>query len=89
MSEKKNKKAQEPEISFDSMLWSGIIIVIANAILGSVIKSYPQWLSNLLYVVGVASLVLYMIQVRFEKRTGQKEVDPSVVGKGKGKKKKK
>ena len=83
MADKKNKKEQEPDISFDSMLWMGIIIVIVNAILGNVIGKYPQWLSNVLYIVGVASLVVYMIQIRFEKRTGQKEVDPTVNPKGK------
>lgn len=80
-----NKKAQEPDISFDSMLWMGIIIVIVNAILGAVIAAYPKWLSNLLYFVGIISLVVYMIQNRFEKRTGQKEIDPTVNPKGKKK----
>lgn len=87
MAKKKNKKPQEREISFVPLLWMGFIIVIANAVLNNLLPNYPSGLSTIVYVIGISAMVVYMIQVRFEKRTGQKEIDKSVVGKNKGKKK--
>lgn len=59
----KNTKKGKKEISMTPLMYMGFIIVCVTALLQR----------NILYLVGVLALVVYMIQVAFEKRTGKRE----------------
>lgn len=69
----KNNKKEKKEITMTPLMYMGFIIVCVTALLQSFIPAFPTILSNILYIVGVLALVVYMIQVAFEKRTGKRE----------------
>ncbi len=70
---KGKKKEKEKRISLTPFLWIGFIIVIATALLQNIIPDFSEGLRNILYLLGVLSMVVYMIQIAFEKRTGKRE----------------
>ena len=70
---KGKKKEKENRISLTPFLWIGFIIVIATALLQNIIPDFSEGLRNILYLLGVLSMVVYMIQIAFEKRTGKRE----------------
>lgn len=69
------KKEAKKDISLTPLMYLGFIIVCVTALLQSLIPAFPQSLGNILYVIGVLALVVYMIQIAFEKRTGKSEAD--------------
>lgn len=69
------KKGAKKDISLTPLMYLGFIIVCVTALLQSLIPKFPQALGNILYVIGVLALVVYMIQIAFEKRTGKREAD--------------
>ena len=69
------KKDAKKDISLTPLMYLGFIIVCVTALLQSLIPKFPQALGNILYVIGVLALVVYMIQIAFEKRTGKREAD--------------
>ena len=69
----KNDKKAKKEITMTPLMYMGFIIVCVTALLQSFIPAFPAILSNILYIVGVLALVVYMIQIAFEKRTGKRE----------------
>lgn len=69
------KKEAKKDISLTPLMYLGFIIVCVTALLQSLIPEFPQALGNILYVIGVLALVVYMIQIAFEKRTGKREAD--------------
>lgn len=69
------KKEAKKDISMTPLMYLGFIIVCVTALLQSLIPEFPQALGNILYVIGVLALVVYMIQIAFEKRTGKREAD--------------
>ena len=46
-----------------------------TALLQSFIPNFPEGLRNILYIVGVLAMIVYMLQIAFEKRTGKREND--------------
>lgn len=84
----KNKKKQKTfNISLTPFLYIGFVIVLGTALLQNLIDNFPAGLRNILYLVGVLAMVVYMIQIAFEKRTGKRENDASQSeNKGKNKK---
>lgn len=92
-SQPKKKKREAKEISFSSLLTMGIIFILATYILGAVFPKIPTAVTNILYLIGILSLVVYMIQIAFEKRTGKAELSEDEIkamkkgqkGKSKGK----
>lgn len=77
MSKKKsNKKEQEKDfrkLTMIPLFLIGIVIIFATALLQSFVPDFPVSVRNILYFVGITSLVVYMIQIAFEKRTGKSE----------------
>ncbi|MDO4816112.1 MAG: hypothetical protein Q4A83_05855 [Bacillota bacterium] len=73
-SQPKKKKRQLKEISFTPLLIMGIIFILITLILGEVFPNIPSAVTNILYLIGILSLVVYMIQIAFEKRTGKAEL---------------
>ena len=69
----KNSKKAKKEITMTPLMYMGFIIVCVTALLQSFIPAFPAMLGNILYIIGVLALVVYMIQVAFEKRTGKRE----------------
>lgn len=69
----RNGKKAKKEVTMTPLMYMGFIIVCVTALLQSLIPAFPALLGNILYVVGVLALVVYMIQVAFEKRTGKRE----------------
>ena len=65
------KKEAKKDISMTPLMYLGFIIVCVTALLQSLIPKFPQALGNILYVIGVLALVVYMIQIAFEKRTAK------------------
>lgn len=71
---KKKKKKTMKEISMVPMLYLGIVLILLTLILGKVFPNMPSGISTILYLMGIIALVVYMIQVAFEKRTGKAEL---------------
>ena len=84
----KNKKKQKTfNISLTPFLYIGFVIVLGTALLQNLIDNFPAGLRNILYLVGVLAMVVYMIQIAFEKRTGKRENDvPAKENKSKNRK---
>lgn len=72
---KGRKKEKKLNFSFTPFLYIGFILVCATALLDSLIPGFPQIARNLMYIFGVMCMVVYMLQIAFEKRTGKKEND--------------
>lgn len=68
-------KSAKKDISLTPLMYLGFILICVTALLQSLIPAFPQALGNILYVIGVLALVVYMIQIAFEKRTGKREAD--------------
>lgn len=71
----KSGKGAKKDITLTPLMYLGFILVCVTALLQSLIPAFPQALGNILYVIGVLALVVYMIQIAFEKRTGKREAD--------------
>ena len=78
----KGNNNEKKKITLTPFLWIGFIIVIATALLQNFVPA-----GNILYMLGVLSMVVYMIQIAFEKRTGKRENDVPA-GKNSGKNRK-
>lgn len=76
----KPAKQQEKKITMVPFLYMGIIIIFVTALLQSLWKGCPEVLRNILYITGVLALIVYMMQVAFEKRTGKSEPDGETKG---------
>ena len=77
---KKNSKKKEQEkdirkLTMVHLFVLGIVVIFATALLQSFLPNFPALVRNILYFVGIAALVVYMIQIAFEKRTGKSESD--------------
>jgi mannose/fructose/N-acetylgalactosamine-specific phosphotransferase system component IIC len=72
---KGKKKEKKLNFSLTPFLYIGFVIVCVTALLQSFIPNFPEGLRNILYIVGVLAMVLYMLQIAFEKRTGKREND--------------
>ena len=75
---KKNSKKKEKEqdirkLTMVPLFVMGIVIIFATALIQSLVPDFSASLRNILYFVGIAALVVYMIQICFEKRTGKSE----------------
>ncbi len=75
---KKNSKKKEQEkdirkLTMVPLFVLGIVVIFATALLQSFFPNFPELVRNILYFVGIAALVVYMIQIAFEKRTGKSE----------------
>ena len=75
---KKNSKKKEQEkdirkLTMVPLFVLGIVVIFATALLQSFLPNFPALVRNILYFVGIAALVVYMIQIAFEKRTGKSE----------------
>lgn len=70
---KKNEK--KLNFSLTPFLYIGFVIVCVTALLQSFIPNFPEGLRNILYIVGVLAMIVYMLQIAFEKRTGKREND--------------
>lgn len=68
------KKKQLKEISMVPLLYLGIIFILLTLILGMIFPNMPSGISTVLYLIGVVALLVYMLQVAFEKRTGKAEL---------------
>lgn len=80
----KERKQRNTNISFTPFLYIGFILVCATALLDSFIPGFPGIVRNLLYVFGVMFMVVYMLQIASEKRTGKRENDvPATKNSGK------
>lgn len=77
---KKTKKQEEKKLTMVPFLYMGIILIFATALLQSFWAGFPEGLRNILYVTGVIALVVYMMQIAFEKRTGKSEPDGETKG---------
>lgn len=77
---KKNQKTEEKKITMVPFLYMGIILIFITAILQKYWAGFPEGLRNLLYLFGVIALVVYMMQIAFEKRTGKSEPDEEPKG---------
>ena len=77
---KKSKKEEEKKISFQPFLYMGVILVLVTALLQNVWQGFPEGLRNILYIIGVIALIVYMMQIAFEKRTGKSEPDEDTRG---------
>ena len=51
----------------------GFLFIFGTAIVQALFPSFPASVRNILYLFGVISFVVYMIQIAFEKRTGKSE----------------
>ncbi len=72
---KGKKKEKKLNFSLTPFLYIGFVIVCVTALLQSFIPNFPEGLRNILYIVGVLAMVVYMLQIAFEKRTGKREND--------------
>ena len=72
---KGKKKERKMNFSFTPFLYGGFIVVCVTALLQSFIPNFPEGLRNILYIVGVLAMVVYMLQIALEKRTGKREND--------------
>ena len=72
---KGKKKEKIRNFSLTPFLYIGFVIVSVTALLQSFIPNFPEGLRNILYIVGVLAMVVYMLQIAFEKRTGKREND--------------
>ena len=72
---KGNKKERKMNFSLTPFLYIGFVIVCVTALLQSFIPNFPEGLRNILYIVGVLAMIVYMLQIAFEKRTGKREND--------------
>ncbi len=72
---KGKKKEKILNFSLTPFLYIGFVIVCVTALLQSFIPNFPEGLRNILYIVGVLAMVVYMLQIAFEKRTGKREND--------------
>ena len=70
----KKKKKQLKEISMTPLLCMGFIILLITLVLSRYWAGMPEWLSSALYIVAILSLVVYMAQIAFERRTGKAEL---------------
>lgn len=84
---KKGKKAKK-DVTMTPLMYMGFIIVCVTALLQNLIPGFPAALGNVLYIIGVLALVVYMIQVAFEKRTGKREAGGEYIESGINKKRK-
>lgn len=84
--QKKKEKFDVSKITMVPMLIVGIVITFGTAIAQSLIPDMSASLRNILYFVGIAALVIYMFQIAFEKRTGQKDGSESASKQGKKRK---
>ena len=85
----KKKKRQVKEISMEPLLYLGVIFILVTIILGRIFPNMPNMVSTILYLVGVMALIVYMIQIAFEKRTGKAELSDKEIRELKKAKKKK
>lgn len=72
---KGKKKEKKLNFSLTPFLYIGFVIVCVTALLQSFIPNFPEGLRNILYIVGVLAMIVYMLQIAFEKRTGKREND--------------
>lgn len=72
---KGKKKEKILNFSLTPFLYIGFVIVCVTALLQSFIPNFPEGLRNILYIVGVLAMIVYMLQIAFEKRTGKREND--------------
>lgn len=72
---KGKKKEKKLNFSLTPFLYIGFVIVCVTALLQSFITNFPEGLRNILYIVGVLAMIVYMLQIAFEKRTGKREND--------------
>ena len=73
MANKKNKKKAEKEITMVPLAYLGGILIGITVLLQNVWSGMPKTVANILYIVGVLALIIYMVQIAFEKRTGKPE----------------
>lgn len=72
---KGKKKEKKLNFSLTPFLYIGFVIVCVTALLQSFVPNFPEGLRNILYIVGVLAMIVYMLQIAFEKRTGKREND--------------
>ncbi len=72
--QKSRRKKEAKELTMTPLLTMGIIFILATLVLGAIFPNIPKIVTNLMYIVGILSLVVYMLQVAFEKRTGKAEL---------------
>ena len=85
----KKKKKPVKEISMVPLLYLGIILILITLILGKIFPNMPSGINTVLYLMGIVALVVYMLQVAFEKRTGKSELSTEEIKELKKAKKKK
>lgn len=85
----KKKKKPVKEISMVPLLYLGIILILITLILGRIFPNMPSGINTVLYLMGIVALVVYMLQVAFEKRTGKSELSAEEIKELKKAKKKK
>lgn len=85
----KKKKKPVKEISMVPLLYLGIILILITLVLGKIFPNMPSGISTVLYLMGIVALVVYMLQVAFEKRTGKSELSAEEIKELKKAKKKK
>ena len=89
-SNKPKKKDNDKDIRSKLMVplaVMGFLFIFGTAIVQALFPRFPASVRNILYLFGVISFVVYMIQIAFEKRTGKRENDaPEKQNKGKSKK---
>lgn len=76
MANKPKKKENDKDIRSKMMVplvVMGILFTCGTAILQALVPSLSASLRNILYLIGVMSFVVYMLQIAFEKRTGKSE----------------
>jgi len=71
----KKKKGSDPvkNVNMDSLLWLGLILIAAAALLSKLFPNIPAGIVTMIYVFGIIALVIYMWQIMYEKRTGRSE----------------
>lgn len=85
----KKKKKPVKEISMVPLLYLGIILILITLVLGKIFPNMPSGINTVLYLMGIVALVVYMLQVAFEKRTGKSELSAEEIKELKKAKKKK
>lgn len=70
---KKNKKRSVKDISLVPLAYFGGILIGIAVVLQNVWSGMPKTVANIMYIIGVLALIIYMIQIAFENRTGKSE----------------
>lgn len=70
---KNSKKEAEKELTLVPLAYLGGILIGIAVVLQNVWSGMPKTVANILYIVGVLALIIYMVQIAFENRTGKSE----------------